>query len=155
MRMSDPARRALALRLFGSGKKGEPPGPLDAGWVVAHLAGTRTTLMRWRQNGIPPDRVEDVLIAIRAVLPETETEAAPSVTRRLLAGVIALEKKAGVSPAELESAQDSATAIEAAMEADARLAAELEGSRHTRAGRAGRPGGAPAGGSQGSKRQKP
>lgn len=75
--MSDTERHALTLRLLGTGKKGEPPGPLDSGWVVQHLAGTRTTLQRWRSRGIPQDRLDDVLEAVRNALDITK-EAAPS-----------------------------------------------------------------------------
>ena len=74
--MSDTERRALALRLFGSGRPGEP-GPLDPGWVVERLAGSRQTLSRWRKVGIPPDRVEEVLEAVAEILPGTTKEAAP------------------------------------------------------------------------------
>lgn len=151
--MSDTERRDLALRLFGTGKSGEAPGPIDAGWAAAHLTGTRQTLKRWRETGIPVDRVEDVMDALRDVLPEITKEAAP-ITRRLLAGVIALEAKAQISPAELASAQDEAAAIEAALEADARIAAELEASRRTPDAQGVGRGGARGGASLGSKRQK-
>ena len=75
--MTDSERRALAVRLFGTGKKGEPPGPLDAGWAVAHLTGSRTTLMRWRERGIPPDRLDDVLEAVGLVLGITKEAPRP------------------------------------------------------------------------------
>ena len=41
------------------------------------LAGTRQTLKRWRDAGIPPDRLEDVLDAVAGILPNTTKEAAP------------------------------------------------------------------------------
>ena len=71
MRMSDPERRALTLRLLGTA---ETPGPLDAGWVVRTLAGTRQTLKRWRDGGIPPDRIDDVLEAVGGILPDKTKE---------------------------------------------------------------------------------
>ena len=80
--MSDRDRHSLSLRLFGSGKRGEDPGPLDAGWVVRHLAGTRQTLKRWRERGIPPDRVDDVLQAVAEVT-GTPKEAPPEWVGRL------------------------------------------------------------------------
>lgn len=75
--MSDPERRALALRLFGTGVKGEPHGPLDPQWVVTHLAGSRQTLKRWRASGIPQDRIEDVVEAVQGLVADTTKEAAP------------------------------------------------------------------------------
>ena len=87
--------------------------------------------------------------------PQTQKEAAPSMTRRLLAGIIALEKKSGITPDELEAARESAAAIEAALEADARLVAELEASQRKPGGRAADRAGGQAGASKGSKRRKP
>lgn len=71
MRMSDTERRELTLRLLGTA---DAPGPIDGAWVVRTLAGTRQTLKRWRDGGIPPDRIDDVLEAVREVLPNTTKE---------------------------------------------------------------------------------
>lgn len=94
--MSDTERRALALRLFGSGKPGEP-GPLDPGWVVERLAGSRQTLSRWRKVGIPPDRIEEVLEAVAEILPGTEKEPPePAWVGRLEARLIELRRNQDV-----------------------------------------------------------
>lgn len=152
--MTTAERKELALRLFGTGEKGKP-GPIDSGWITAKLMKrNRMTLKRWRENGIPADRLEEVIETLRAILPGTEKEAAPSMTGRLVAGVIALERKAGVTPAELAAAQAEAATLEAAAEVDARLVAELEASqRKPSEQEQGRAGGQ-SGGSPSSKRQK-
>ena len=78
MRMSEPERMALTLRLLGTA---DQPGPLDSGWVVRTLAGTRQTLKRWRDRGIPPDRIDDVLEAVSEILPGTTEKEPPWVGR--------------------------------------------------------------------------
>ena len=59
-------RKALAEQLLGTGKK---PGPLDAGWVKSEFGISGTSLMNWRKRGIPRDRLDDVLKALRNFLP--------------------------------------------------------------------------------------
>ena len=143
----------------------------DGGWeklaTEAKLRG-RQTLNEWFSGEKEPSlsslqqvakvlgvRRVDLLAAYDGeIAPETQRSTAPSMTRRLLAGVIALEQRANVSPEELSSAQDSAAAIEAALEADARIAAELEESRRRSDGRVAGQGGAPTGGSQGNRRRR-
>lgn len=82
------------------------------------------TLKRWRATGIPLERLEDVYDAIYELVADIAKEAAPSSTRRLEIGVRALESKFGITDEEL-------TAAEAALELDARIAAELEASQRT------------------------
>jgi hypothetical protein len=155
VRMSDPERRLLALRLFGSGVKGEPHGPMDPQWVVTHLAGTRQTLRRWRQVGIPPDRLDEVIAAVHGLLPDIQKDAAPSMTRRLLAGVMALENRAVITPEELQRATSDAAQFETqALDVDRRLAAELAETQRRAAEQATGPTGGQSGASPGSKRSK-
>ena len=143
----------------GSGRRarGKYIGALDQAWVKKTFGQggkplTGTALSYWRKKGIPLEHVPTMIEALRSLLPETEREAAPSMTRRLLTGVMALEAKAGVTPADLSSAE---VAMEAALEADARLAAELEASRRKSSGQGGGQAGGQSAGSLGSKRQKP
>jgi hypothetical protein len=125
--------------------------------VATALNVSRTAVWRWsRGEAVTPGALARVQSLLRPDLPPfTTKEAASLITRRLLAGVVALETKAEVTPAELATAQDSAELIEAALEADARLAAELEASRRKSAGRAAGQGASPGGGSPSSKRRAP
>lgn len=153
-RMTDSERRDLAHRLFGKGK-GFPPGPIDAGWVTATLlGGNRMTLHRWRKGGIPADRLEDVYEAVRSIVPEAAKEAAPSVlTRRLLAGVRALEKRAEITPEELAVAQREAAELESELlEIDREIVADAGVPGRQPASRTKGQAGGRLGGSQGSKR---
>lgn len=124
--------------------------------VADALGIKRQQVWRWAHGQkVTASAVQRVQAVMRPDLPETGKEAAPLVTRRLLTGVIALERKAGVSPDELVNAEQSAVEIEAALEADARFAAELEASQRKSSAQAkGRAGGR-AGGSQGNTPQSP
>lgn len=138
--------------------------------ALAQKAGVRRqTLQDWYSGATVPRLTElaevagamsvrrvDLVAAYDGVdAPETQEAAAPSMTRRLLAGVIALERQADISPDELASAQELAAAIEAGMEADARIAAELEASRRKSSARTSGRGGGRSAGSQGNKRRTP
>lgn len=113
------------------------------------------TLNRWhRDRKEVPAVVERIVFELFGVS-ETQKEAAPSMTKRLLAGLIALETRAGISPDELASAEEEAAAL-LVLEAgvDIQLAAELEAAQRTPDERGrGRAGGR-ADVSPGSKRQK-
>lgn len=125
--------------------------------VAGAIGVKRAAVANWAAGRhVTPARLEQVraLYGLPVDSQGTKKEAAPSMTRRLLAGVIALEKKAEISPDELASAEESAEMIEASLEADARLAAELEASRRRSSERAPGPTGGPTGESLGSKRQK-
>lgn len=134
--------------------------PLSTKWIENKAGCSRDTVAAWRRGRMPrKDHWENFVAAYTAWrdgLPEIQNEeAAPSLTRRLLAGVIALERRAGVTAEELSAAQGSVVEIEAALEADARIAAELEASQRRSSGRAGGQAAAQSDGSQGSKRRKP
>jgi hypothetical protein len=143
------------LRLFGTGVKGEPHGPMDPQWVVTHLAGTRQTLKRWRAVGIPPDRLDDVIAAVHGLLPDIQKDAAPSLTRRLVAGVMALERRAEITPEELAAAQVAATDLESELlEIDREIVAGVGEHEPPHGGRTRGQAGGQSAVSPGSKRSK-
>lgn len=124
----------------------------------------RNTIYNWEKGFSPAlEELDRVAVALDVPLSamvdawsgrQHET-AAPLFTRRLLTGVIALERRANISPDELASAEESAIAIEAGMGVDARIASGLVTPRRTSGGRnAGRGGGRSAG-SLGSTPRKP
>ena len=165
----DERRIAWTHRLIGTEPKpegsewresGKYVGVLDVGWVKRTFGQgdkplSGTALSYWRKKGIPLEHVQRMIEELRALLPDTEKEAAPSMTRRLLAGVIALEKKAGVSEDELSAAQNAAAAAEEALRVDRLAAAELEASRRKASERKQGQGGGQSAGSPGSTRRKP
>lgn len=86
----------------------------------------------------------------------TSNEPAPSMTRRVLAGVLALEGKAGISQTDVAAALQEAERLEAlALEADALLAGAVAPPRRRRGGQPPGQGGGRAAGLLGSTRQKP
>lgn len=114
---------------------------------------SRSTVDRWKA-GAQPTR-EDIRAIRDLLFPEDAKEAAPSVTRRLLAGVMALEKNARISDVELADAiRDAAAWERESLEADARLAERLARSPRKRAARAGDPTGGQVDGSPSSRRRK-
>lgn len=118
------------------------------------LGVSKTAVSQWsRGKDVTPFRVRQVRDLLR---PETRRSAAPSMTRRLLAGIMALESAAKLTDADLARAMKAAEAFEAlALEADARLAEQLAQSQHTPDAPTGGLNGAPTGGSLGSKRRTP
>lgn len=110
------------------------------------------TVRRWVEDGVAP--TPEAERVIRKILGITK-EAAPSVTRRLLEGIIALENRADLSPEERAQAAQDADAFERlAQVSDRQLAKRLEASQRTRSSRAKGPTGGPAAESPSSKRGK-
>lgn len=130
------------------------PRGLSAALTAGGHKVSERTVARWK-TGVPPTR--DDLKAIQALLfPEMTEGAAPSVTRRLLAGVIALENRSNISDSERAAAMAAAEGYEAlALEADSRLAERIEQSQHKHVALPGGPSVSPADESQGSRRRKP
>jgi transcriptional regulator with XRE-family HTH domain len=117
------------------------------------------TLSRWLNGHSDPsfEKLDALAHALGRPLVLTfgTRETPASLTRRVLAGVIALEGKAGVSQTDLSAALQEAERLEAlALEADALLAGAVTPPRRKRGGQSrGRAGGQSAG-SPGSKRQR-
>lgn len=84
--------------------------PLRTDWLKTRLGISHQTVARWRRNEkVPGDRIDDVMQALREL--GTQTAAAPDVSERLLAGVIALERRVGVTDADLDAARAQAKQI--------------------------------------------
>lgn len=99
-------RKALAEKLLGKGREGV--GPLRPEWVRERFEISAQSLMKWRKNGIPADRVDDVLSALQEL--GITKEAAPSMTERLELIEAILRSTAlvsGVTPAELEAIEEA------------------------------------------------
>lgn len=101
-------------------------------------------------------RTTDLVAAWEGVTaPETQRSAAPSMTRRLLAGVMALERNAQITEAEIARGLEAAEAFERlAQEVDRHAAELLEQSQRKSSGRAGGLGGGQSGASPGSSRRR-
>jgi transcriptional regulator with XRE-family HTH domain len=129
--------------------------------VATALGVSRTAVWRWSQGkAVTPGAVTRVQALLRPDLPDTTKEAAePLWAQRLIAKVdqvyqTQVELADAASRRVIEAlAPDDLR--QAALEADARLAAELEQSRRKSGERAGGPTAAPGGASLGSKRQSP
>lgn len=105
------------------------------------------TLNRWvREEKEFPATVERIVFELFGL--DTQKEAAPSLTRRLLVGIRALEQKAGVTAEELALA-------EAALEMDQAIARDLATPEQPRGGRKADRAGGQSGASLGSKRSTP
>jgi hypothetical protein len=114
------------------------------------------TLSWWIHNDAPPEALR---LFVSEVLLERKEAAPPQWAERLIAMVDQIYQTQG------QLADDAGRRViealapddlrQAALEADARLAAELERSRRRSDERAGGPTAAPGGGSLGSKRQSP
>lgn len=140
--MDDAARMAELLRFASYAKVG------------AALGVSRQAVQKWARGiNVGPRQVEQVegLFGLTA-----QTEAAPSITRRLLEGVLALEARVGVSAEDRAAAQQQARELEAMAEAmDRAIADDLERRPPRPAGRTtGRAGGR-SGASLGSRRSAP
>lgn len=100
-----------------------PDGLLEALNEAGYRVGKRT-INRWKKEGSAT--AEDIRAIQQILFPNMEKEAAPSVTRRLLTGIIALEQRAHISDAELAAAAKKAEVLEARAQAvDARLGRTL------------------------------
>jgi hypothetical protein len=100
---------------------------LAAALTEAGYSVSERTVQRWKAGQTRP-KPQDIR-AIRDLVGASEANeraASPSMTRRLLAGVIALETAAGITPEALAAAQQEATGFEErALDVDRRVAAEL------------------------------
>jgi transcriptional regulator with XRE-family HTH domain len=118
------------------------------------LGVSRNTVSEWANgHNVSPMRVRQVRDLLRP--PQPQGSALPVMVKRLLAGMMALERERGISDAALSQAMTDAEAMEQlALAADARLAERLAPSRRIRS----EPSGGRAGGrsdvSLGSKRQE-
>lgn len=100
--------------------------------VGAALGVSRNAVSRWSRGlDVTPYRLSQVQQLLR---PESESDGRDiTMIRRLLAGVMALEDRGGISPEALEQAQTKAATFERlALEADRRAAERLGQSRRTR-----------------------
>lgn len=94
-RLDPSARRQLSDALIGIDR-----GILRPGWVTDTLGITRTTLAHYRSHGIPADRMDELLAAIRQAMGSES----PPWFRRLEALVELAARKAGASDDEIEAA---------------------------------------------------